>query len=124
MKNKKGFTLVELLIVIVLLVVITGASILGIDEISESVRKRRLEEVIKQVEMAADVYYSNNEVHRSALLNGEVETRCTRVYVLQNEGYLKDDIRNPRTNERIPGNLCVNSHLNDEGVIVHEFKLE
>lgn len=124
MKNKKGFTLVELLVVIVLLVVITGGSILGIDEISESVRKRRLEEVIKQVEMAADVYYSNNEVHRSALLNGEVETRCTRVYVLQNEGLLKTDLLNPRTNERIPGNLCVNSHLNNEGVIVHEFKLE
>ena len=124
MKNKKGFTLVELLVVIVLLVVITGSTILGIDEISESVRKKRLEEVLKQIQMAADVYYSNNEVHRSSLLNGEVKTKCTRIYVLQNEGLLKTDLINPRTNERIPANLCVNSHLNDEGIIIHEFTLD
>jgi len=124
MKNKKGFTLVELLVVIVLLVVITGGSIFGIDEISENVREKRLEELLRQIEMAADVYYSNNEVHRSALLNGEVNSKCTRVYILQNEGLLKTDLINPTTNERIPGNLCVLSHLDENGVIVHEFNLE
>ncbi len=124
MKNKKGFTLVELLVVIVLLVVITGGSILGIDEISESVREKRLEEVLRQIRLATDVYYSNNEVHRNALLNGEVESRCTRVYVLQNECLLKTDLINPTTNERIPGNLCVMSHLDENGVIVHEFDLQ
>lgn len=124
MKNKKGFTLIELLIVIVLLVIITGGTILGIDEISSSAREKRLKEVIKEIEMATDVYYSNNEIQRTSLLNETVKERCTRIYVLQNEGLLDVDIINPLTNERIPGNLCVNSHLNEEGVIVHEFKLK
>jgi len=86
--------------------------------------EKRLEELLRQIEMAADVYYSNNEVHRSALLNGEVNSKCTRVYILQNEGLLKTDLINPTTNERIPGNLCVLSHLDENGVIVHEFNLE
>lgn len=124
MKNKKGFTLIELLVVIVLLVVITGGTVFGIDEISENARNRRLEELKREIEMATDIYFSNNEVYRTPLLNGEIEEKCTRIYVLQNENLLDQDLINPKTNERIPANLCVNSRLNEDGVIVHEFKLD
>ncbi len=123
MKNKKGFTLIELLIVIVLLVSIVGTSILGIDEISKKGREKQLSEIIKQIEMATDVYYENNEVYKLMLLNGEIESRCTRIYVLENEGLLDTNLINPVTNARIPGNLCVNSSLDENGEIVHNFEL-
>lgn len=124
MKNKKGFTLTELLVVIVLLVAIAGTTIFGIDEIANNAKEKSLSELIKEIELATDLYINNNEVFSKALLNGDVKEKCTRVYVLQNEGYLEIDLKNPVTDERIPGNLCVTSKLNQDGIITHEFNLE
>lgn len=123
MKNKKGFTLTELLVVIVLLVAIAGTTIFGIDEIANNSKEKSLNELVKEIELATDLYINNNEVFSKALLNEEITEKCTRVYVLQNEGYLSLDLKNPVTNERIPGNLCVMSKLNEDGIIIHEFNL-
>lgn len=123
MKNKKGFTLTELLVVIVLLVSIAGTTIFGIDEIANNAKEKSLNELIKEIELATDLYINDNSVFSKSLLNGDINEKCTRVYVLQNEGYLDIDLKNPITNERIPGNLCVTSKLNSDGIIIHEFKL-
>ena len=117
MKNKKGFTLTELLIVIVLLVSILGTTIFGIEEISKQAKYKSLNETIKDIERATDIYFTNNPVHAKALLNGEIEEKCTRLYVLQN-------LENPTTGQRRPGNLCIKSKLDESGVIVHTFELE
>ncbi len=122
MKNKKGFTLTELLVVIVILVSIVGTSIFGIEEISNQVKLRKQNDLITEVEQAADLYINTHEVYRLAILNNEVEEHCTRVYTLQNEGLLKTDLIDPMTNDRLPANLCVTSKLNEDGVIVSEFK--
>ncbi len=124
MKNKKGFTLTEILVVIVLLVVVTGSTIFGIDEISKQSREKRLKELIKDIERATDVYFSDNDVYNDALLNGGIENRCTRLYILQNEGLIDMDLINPVTNKRIPGNLCVYSTLDEDGVITHTFSID
>jgi prepilin-type N-terminal cleavage/methylation domain-containing protein len=118
--NKKGFTLTELLVVIALLVTITTGTIFGINEISEKAEERSLKEIKNEIEKATDVYFSNNDAFRKALLNGEIEEKCTRLYVLQNEGLIDINIQNPVTKEIIPGNLCIYSRLND-GVIEHTF---
>ena len=123
MKNKKGFTLTELLVVIVLLVVVTGSTVFGIDEISKQSREKRLKELEKEISHAADIYFADNSVYSLSLLNKEIDQRCTRLYVLQNAGLLNQELINPITNKRIPANLCVNSTLNEEGVIIHEFDI-
>ncbi len=122
MKNKKGFTLTELLIVIVLLVSIIGTTIFGVEEISKQAENKSLDELIKDIERATDIYFSNNEVYTKALLNGEIEEKCTRLYVLQNENLIDIDLKNPTTGERIPGNLCIKSKV-ENNIIVHKFEL-
>ena len=119
MKNKKGFTLTELLVVITLLVTILGTSVFGIEEISKMSREKELEELEKRIESAADIYINNKEVYRMELLT----EHCTRIYTLQNEGLLKLKLVNPITNELIPANLCVTSKLNEDGVIISEFEI-
>lgn len=123
MKNKKGFTLTELLIVIVLLVSILGTTIFGIEEISKQATEKSLNEIIKEIERATDIYFTNNPVYSKALLNGEIDEKCTRLYVLQNEDLIDINLENPTTGERIPGNVCIKSKVKD-GVIIHKFEYE
>lgn len=122
-KNKKGFTLTELLIVIVLLVSILGTTIFGIEEIRKQSTEKSLNEIKKDIERATDIYFTNNPVFAKSLLNGEIEEKCTRLYVLQNEDLIDINLENPTTGERIPGNLCIKSRVEND-VIVHKFEFE
>ena len=124
MKNKKGFTLTELLVVIVILVAVAGTTIFGMEEISKKSDEKSLREIEKQIKLATDVYLSNNDVYLKSLLNGEIEEKCTRLYVLENEGLLDINLTNPLTTEKIPGNLCVISKVNPDGVIEHTFDFD
>lgn len=122
MKNKKGFTLTELLIVIVIVVSISIGSIIGINQVQKEISKNRLDELIIEIEEAADVYISLNDVYIDQILNDN-ESICTKIYILQSEGLLKGDLINPVNNERIPANLCVYSY-NDNGVIKNSFEIQ
>ena len=124
MKNKKGFTLIELLVVIIILVSVAGTTIIGIDEITKQTQEKELKNIINEIELATDVYINSNEVYRKSLLNGEITEKCTRVYVLQNENLIDLDLKNPVTNKRIPGNLCVYSRVDEDGIIKHIFTID
>lgn len=119
--NKKGFTLIELLVVMGLLMVLMGTSIFGIEKISETTKLRNLKRIKIQIENATSVYFSENVIYEQKLLNKEEEVICTRLYILVQKGLVDKKLYNPFTNERIPANLCVNSKLNSDGVVVHNF---
>lgn len=120
--NKKGFTLTELLIVIVLLIVVMGSTILNMQKISEESRIKNLKRIKTQVELATKVYFNNTKVYEQSLLNGTSTEICTRLYVLENKDLIDIDLTDPMTGKRIPGNLCVMSRLNDEGIVEHHFE--
>ena len=120
--NKKGFTLTELLIVIVLLIVVMGSTILNMQKISEESKIKNLKRIKTQVELATKVYFNNTKVYEQSLLNGTSAEICTRLYVLENKDLIDIDLTDPMTGKRIPGNLCVMSRLNDEGIVEHHFE--
>ncbi len=120
--NKKGFTLTELLIVIVLLIVVMGSTILNMQKISEESKIKNLKRIKTQVELATKVYFNNTKVYEQSLLNGTSTEICTRLYVLENKDLIDIDLTDPMTGKRIPGNLCVMSRLNDEGIVEHHFE--
>ena len=124
MKNKKGFTLIEILIVLVVLVTVTTGATIGIKEIQKKSEQKALRELYTMVETAADTYLNLNDESRLELLNDEITEKCIRVYILQNAGLVKSDLDNPVTKKRVPGNLCVISYINEEGVIENYFDLD
>ena len=124
MKNKKGFTLIEILIVLVVLVTVTTGVTIGIKEIQKKSEQKALRELYTMVETAADTYLNLNDDSRLELLNDEITEKCIRVYILQNAGLVKSDLDNPVTKKRVPGNLCVISYINEEGVIENYFDLD
>lgn len=121
--NKKGFTLTEIILVLTLLLSVSLTSIISVEKIQEKSKEKRLNELITDIENAADVYINENEVYLEELLESNENNKCVRVYVLQNEGYLKTDLINPVTNKRIPANLCVDV-TNEDGVLNYNFKIQ
>ena len=105
MKNKKGFTIVELLCVIVLLGIIVTIGILSVSSIRESILDKQYKNIKKEIELAAEKYYS--------------DTSYATVYVetLITEGYLKADnksmtITNPKDNTSLN---CYLAKIDDDG---------
>ena len=124
MKNKRGFTLIEILIVLVVLVTVTTGATIGIKEVQKRSEERSLKELYTLVETAADTYLNINDDFRLELLNDEITEKCIRIYTLQNGGLLKEELSNPVTKKRIPGNLCVISYINEDGLIENHFDLD
>ncbi len=122
MKNKKGFTLVEMLAVVTILALATSSSIINIQKISKESKEKRYNDVINEIVMATDVYINNNDALRKSILNNNTKV-CTRIYTLQNEGYINSDIINPLTNKLLQANMCVYSMVDEEGNIIHEINL-
>ncbi|MDY4619439.1 MAG: prepilin-type N-terminal cleavage/methylation domain-containing protein, partial [Bacilli bacterium] len=61
MKNKKGFTLVELLSVIVLLGIIITIGIFSVSSIRKTILDRQYKNLKTEIEIAAEKYYSDTE---------------------------------------------------------------
>ena len=100
MKNKKGFTLVELLAVIVILAIIIGIGITASMTISNKSRDKMYETKIEMIEKAATLYVQD----KPSVLNenGGLVT----VKKLLDKGYLKKDnedgtVRNPVDNKSL-----------------------
>ncbi len=96
---KKGFTLVELLGVIIILGVISLITFPIIDKSIKNGKEKSLEQVIHNIEKAAYEYSIKNELLYSTVYN-KIE-----LSTLISSGFLKENIINPITNEPMQG--CV-----------------
>ena len=79
MKNKKGFTLVELLSVIVLLGIIITIGLFSISSIRKTILDRQYKNLKTEIELAAEKYYQ------------DTENTFFYVQTLIDEGYIKTD---------------------------------
>ena len=96
---KKGFTLVELLGVIIILGVIALITFPIINKSIKSSKEKALEQVINNIEDAAYKYSISNDIGYQTFYN-KIE-----LSTLVNAGILKDNIVNPVTDEQMQG--CV-----------------
>ena len=79
MKNKKGFTLMELLSVIVLLGIIITIGLFSINSIRKAILDRQYKNLKTEIELAAEKYYQ------------DTENTFFYVQTLIDEGYIKTD---------------------------------
>ena len=79
MKNKKGFTIVELLSVIVLLGIIITIGIFSVSSIRKTILDRQYKNLKTEIELAAEKYYQ------------DTENTFFYVQTLIDEGYIKTD---------------------------------
>lgn len=96
--NKKGFTLIEIIVCIILIVVIGTGSVVGINYAKNSSTTTKQEKFYKQFDEALEVYLSEHpEIYKN--LEENVEGAIVTLEVLKNEGLVKDNQKDPITKE-------------------------
>lgn len=95
-KNKKGFTLVELIMVIVVIGIIAMIAIQSVTKRIADSKERAYNIQVNNIENAAKKYMLESEKEDEYHLN----TLCISISMLQDKGYLeKGNIKNPKTDE-------------------------
>lgn len=105
--NKKGFTLVELLAVLVLISLLMGLAIPGINRISNNMKKKSYNQKIKLIESAAELWGQDNKTRLQADTDCSSEiSKCKKITIadLIKENYLDSDnnsgkYANPKNDE-------------------------
>ena len=109
MKNKKGFTLVEIIAVIALIAVIVGIFIVNL--VGKNDPKENNKDTVKQILSAADAYVSANKSEIEKLYEGYNFVDIT-IGDLKNNGLLSEDITNKETSEKYKDEEVVRVTIN------------
>ena len=98
MKKKNGFTLVELLVTIALILMVLGIAIVSIIKVSDAKKQEAYEQVKKQILTAAEQYMETNAYYKESITNtGSIKISLG---LLVSEDYL-NAVTNPITGKKL-----------------------
>ncbi len=102
MRNKKGFTLVEVLVSIGLLALLGSVIAISLNRVFKDNNKKNYDEYVEKIKSAA-MLYVNNTVDILNDLN-DFSFKIITIGDLVDNGYLNDNLVNPDTNEKVGKN--------------------
>ena len=120
---RKGYTLVELLVTILLLGLLGGVIIFNVNSISNKNKKNEYKRYIETIISAAKVYSNVNTVAFSELYDNKAF-----IYIelgdLVKEGLLDEELKNPYTKEVIDEKDKVKANLDSSGVLTFTYPID
>ena len=111
--KKKGFTLVELIGVLVILGLIATFSVPALTKTMKDSSEKQYNEYLKNITLAAENYFHSET---DGTLNGKYFIKIKTLY---DSGYLKKE-KNPKTNEDTNENSTVMISKNEDGTEKYE----
>lgn len=83
-KKEKGFTLIEMLVVIGIIAVLSGALLVGMDRVRKTAQRSKAQEIVSNAATALGIIFQN-EMNWPKLLvnnnNGQLDARTSHVFV-------------------------------------------
>ena len=113
---KKGFTLIEMLGVIVILALLTLVTYTGVSTMNRNYKEKEFEDYKKTLYMATQTYISRKDIE----VNGEI---YINVNDLLSESYIDDVVENPET-ETKEYDAKIKVGKDQAGVLVFEYVYE
>ena len=112
--NKKGFTLMELLIVILIVSVVSVGAIISFGEVDDTAAKKERANQYAEIQRAASLYLDLHD----ALLKQFVSDKYTmiKIYTLQEEGYISKELEDPVTTKEIDNNYSIVLYVDNDKV--------
>ncbi len=112
--KKNGFTLIELIAAITIMIIISVIVTVNLSKISKNNETKRYNEFKQQVADAACIYI---DLGRNRTFKESCYSNCTvNVSTLVSEGLISSDLINPKTEEAVDQSLTVSVSWNNEGV--------
>ncbi len=112
MKNNKGFTLIELIVTIGIMILIGLVIVNNMTGLFSNQEDKNYEEFVSQLQEAACLYVETSEFKNdraACKANG-----CNiKIQNLIEKGYIKDTLENPKTGEIVNGNQTVHVYWKD-----------
>ena len=103
--NKKGFTLMELLFVIVIVAVISISSVIVFGNIDDETALKDRANIYMDIQKSALLYIDLNDAWLNQFKsNGEIKIELSE---LKQANYISFDVTDPVTNKEIPSNYMV-----------------
>ena len=118
--NKKGFTLVEIIVSVGLLALIGVAVGISLNKTFKNQEKMNYQEYVDKVKSAA-LLYANNTTQITNELNSNASFKILKVGELINNGYINKSLENPKTKEKIKDDEEVRIYYNENNELVVEY---
>ena len=113
MKNK-GFTLIELIALLGVIAIILLLSAPSLINQIESTRKNNYDNFVSDLCLAAEAYLNHSDVEGSDDLKNSGDSMSLSVVELISNGYVKSNIKNPKTNEKLATSDTLTITLTDD----------
>lgn len=97
--NRKGFTLIELIVTIALLAVVSIISFVSITNIINDSKEKNCNNLVKSIKSATKDYISDNRYNDVFVSNVTDDTYYMSAKILTDENYLSSPITNPFDNK-------------------------
>ena len=118
--NKKGFTLIEVIVSLALLSLIGVAVGISLNKIFKNQEVKNYDEYVEKVKSSA-LLYANNTVDIINKLNSNYSYKVVTIKELVDKGYINKNLTNPETKEKINQEDSVRIYYNEDYEMMVEY---
>ncbi len=104
--NKKGYTLIEILMVVAILFVIGLGATIGLEKVITNSKKDRYDNMLEEIKEATNTYITvfEPQINENLYTSGSV---MITIEELQDALLLDDMLKNPKDNTLVEGNIVI-----------------
>ena len=118
--NKKGFTLVEVIVSLALLSLIGVAVGISLNKIFKDQEVKNYDEYVEKIKSSA-LLYANNTVDIINDLNSNYSYKVVTIKELVDKGYINKNLTNPKTKEKINQEDSVRIYYNEDYEMIIDY---